>query len=198
MRFSVSNADMMCSRPARRSRSRFLRCRSAAFSRLCRWLSVSFSRGPRFRDDCGDDEVSGACCCNWSIDGKIYGRGGCVLLWLVRSRNGFVVTVDVTDVVGGGEFVTVVGVTIFLGEPKRSMRFPQSGDAHVRIWRRRGALQSRLYFSTTLSTRPLNIHSLSTLETSFLYDIFGRTWSPIDYTTSETLPLVDMERVHSD
>jgi hypothetical protein len=37
---------------ALRSRSRFLRCRSAAFSLLCRWLGDSFSR-ERFAEDIG-------------------------------------------------------------------------------------------------------------------------------------------------
>jgi hypothetical protein len=37
---------------ALRSRSRFRLCRSAAFSRLCRWLGDSFSR-ERFAEDVG-------------------------------------------------------------------------------------------------------------------------------------------------
>jgi hypothetical protein len=37
---------------ALRSRSRFRLCRSAAFSRLCRWLGDSFSR-ERFAEDMG-------------------------------------------------------------------------------------------------------------------------------------------------
>ena len=45
-----------------RSRSRFLRWRSAAFSRFCLWDSVSFSRG-RLRDEPGavDCSISGLC-----------------------------------------------------------------------------------------------------------------------------------------
>lgn len=48
--------DRRLFRPAWRSRSRFRRCLSAAFSRLFRWLSVSFSR-ERLRDDGGVAEI---------------------------------------------------------------------------------------------------------------------------------------------